>query len=118
MQDSKHKGTVLIYAIILVNFAVILGYMIFSRSQILYENSRFSQMNTKLSKNIEERGSASIEYDIALNQTGSGFLDTTNCPVLSLSGTNLGSTYTENIPTTVDKIGTEVYCSGSSVSHT
>jgi hypothetical protein len=58
------------YAILLVNFAVILGYIVFLKSQTLLENTRYSEMNGKLSKNIEERGSASMDYGLSLNRNG------------------------------------------------
>lgn len=114
MRVREQRGTILIYAILLVNFAVILGYIIFLKSQTLLENTRYAEMSSKLSKNIEERANACMDYDLAMNRNGSGFTNTTSCPTLTMSGTSGGSTYLESIPTTVTFDGTTAYCSGSS----
>ncbi len=70
MQKLEQRGTILLYSILLVNFLVILGYIVFLKSETLLENTRYSEISSKLSKNIEERGIASIEYGISLNQNG------------------------------------------------
>lgn len=88
MRKLDRRGTILMYAILLVNFAVLLGYIVFIKSQTLLENTRYSEMSAKLSKNIEERGVASMEYGLSLNRNGSGFVDTVACPLLSFSGTS------------------------------
>jgi hypothetical protein len=74
-------------------------------------------MSSKLSKNIEERGDASMDYDLSLNQNGNGFTDTVTCPILSFSGSSSGSTYSENIPTFPLFDGSQIFCSGSSLAY-
>lgn len=117
MLGKNGRGTILVYAILLVNFAVILGYILFLKSQTLLENTRYSQMSTKLSKNIEERADSCMDYHISLNQNGSGFIDTRECPMLSFSGTSSGSTYGESIPTTHAFDSGNSFCSGASTTY-
>lgn len=117
MPVREQRGTILVYAILLVNFAVILGYIIFLKSETLLENTRYAQMNSKLTKNIEERANASMDYNLAMNRSGSGFTNTVSCPTLTMSGTNVGSTYSESIVTTPAFDGTTAYCTGPSASY-
>lgn len=117
MLGKNGRGTILVYAILLVNFAVILGYILFLKSQTLLENTRYSQMSAKLSKNIEERADSCMDYHVSLNQNGSGFIDTRECPMLSFSGTSSGSTYVESIPTTHAFDSGNSFCSGASTTY-
>jgi len=79
------KGSILIYAIILVNLVVFLAFMIFSRSEILLKNANFQEYNAKLLKNIDEKMQLVVKYDAFVNSNGSWFVDTRTCPTVTLT---------------------------------
>ena len=108
-------GSILVYALILVNFAVVLAYIIFLKSSTLMENARYSEIDMKQTKNIAERANFAFAYEKNFNGNGSGFLDTRACTSLTMSGTATGSTYLEAIDTEPAFDGASVFCSGSSI---
>ena len=114
MRIINTRGSILLYAILLANFAVILAYVIFINSQELVENSRYSEVSGKMAKNIEEKAVSAFDYDLLLNGDGSGFTNAESCPALTMSGTAPGSAYQETIPTTLAFNGVSYTCSGTS----
>lgn len=111
------RGSILIYAILLANFAVILAYIIFTSSQELSENTQYSSISSKLAKNIEEQANLAFDYAVNLNTNGSGFTDTASCPVVTMSGSLSGSTYRETITTAAYFDGVAYSCSGTSATY-
>lgn len=111
------RGSILIYAILLANFAVVLAYVVYMNSQELSESAGYNNINSKLSKNIEEQANSAFDYATNLNTNGSGFINLASCPVVSMSGSLSGSTYSENITTSLYFDGTLYTCSGSSASY-
>ncbi|MFZ4461158.1 MAG: hypothetical protein ACOYN2_01050 [Patescibacteria group bacterium] len=111
------RGSILIYAILLANFAVILAYVIFTSSQELSENAQYSSIDSKLAKNIEEQANYAFDYAVSLNTNGSGFTDTASCPVVTMSGSVSGSTYHETINTSAYFNSVSYSCSGASTAY-
>jgi len=108
----KYRGNTLIYAVILINIAVIIAYIIFSKSSILIQNANLQAYNAKLNKNIQEKTELTMRYDMFLaNQYGGKYAEIPGCPSsVTLSGTtNLGII----VATQPYLTGSNMFCSGS-----
>lgn len=94
-------------------FAVIIGYIVVVKMDILSSNLELQNYDTLLHANISEKAELAFKYDISLNTNGSGFVDTKKCPpAVTMSGTATGGTV-QTISTMSFFNGTTLYCSGS-----
>lgn len=72
-------------------FAVVIGYIVTMKMDMLMENLDMQNYNTKLHSNITEKADLAFRYDTFLNTDGNGFTDTIQCPdSVTMSGTVLG----------------------------
>ncbi|EKD29697.1 MAG: hypothetical protein ACD_78C00314G0002 [uncultured bacterium (gcode 4)] len=110
------KWSIFLYALLLSFFAVIIGYIVLVKMDILSSNLDLQNYDTLLHANISEKAELAFKYDISLNTNGSGFVDTIQCPsAVTMSGT-IDSTTIETIATAPYFNNTLLYCSGSTAS--
>ncbi len=107
------NGSVFLYAMMLSFFAVIAGYIVVVKINILTENMNLHTYETKLHSNITDKASLAIAYNTRFNTDGSGFTNTIECPAsVILSGTTSGG-IKETISTSHYFQGGVFVCSGS-----
>jgi len=105
------NGSVFLYAMMLSFFAVIAGYIVVLKMDVLTENVDIQVHDSKLHSNITEKATLAIAYNTLVNTDGSGFTNTIACPSVTLSGTTGGGKNT--IPTSHYFQGGVFVCSGS-----
>ncbi len=91
------KGSVFIYAIILVNIAIFLAFLVFTKSEILLKNADFQEYEYVMTRNIWEKSDLAVRYDKNVNSDGFGFRQTRCCP----NSINVTWASTYNGPTTL-----------------
>ncbi|MCK9272270.1 hypothetical protein M0P65_01870 [Candidatus Gracilibacteria bacterium] len=113
---KNNKGNTIVYAIILVNIAIVIMYIVLNKSNFFSETISMQNYNIKLNENLKNKATNSLKYETFLNTNGSGFVDTITCPSnISLSGTTLSGTISETLPY-FDINSKTLYCSGTNAS--
>ena len=109
------SATVLVYTLVLVNLALIMGVVIMNNNSVLDNNEKAYFFNKEISHNITEKAQLSIKHAKNLNSNGSGFIDEIQCPNLTLSGSSIRETF----PTTAkpDPINKNLFCEGTGASY-
>lgn len=107
---KKNRASILLYAIFLANFAIVVAWILFSKSEILSQNIEYQNLNTQAIKDVKEKGILAIRYDRTMNSNGSGFLNTVHCPQIV---TSVNPTPT---PTTAELVGNTAVCSNGNIS--
>ena len=112
MKNWKNlSATVLVYTLVLVNLALIMGVVIMNNNSVLDNNEKAYYLNKEISHNIIEKSQLSIKHAKNLNSNGSGFIDEIQCPNLTLSGSSIRETFpTFAKPDTVNK---NLFCEGT-----
>jgi hypothetical protein len=109
------SATVLVYTLVLVNLALIMGVVIMNNNSVLDNNEKAYFFNKEISHNITEKAQLSIKHAKNLNSNGSGFIDEIQCPNLTLSGSSIRETF----PTTAkpDPINKNLFCEGTGANY-
>ncbi|EKD66155.1 MAG: hypothetical protein ACD_49C00061G0002 [uncultured bacterium (gcode 4)] len=96
---KNNKWNTLIYAIILVNIAIVIMYIVLNKSNYFSNSLSMQNYNIKLNENLRNKATNSLKYETYLNTNWSGFVDTITCPSdITLSGTTLTWTISQTIP--------------------
>lgn len=113
---KNNKWNTIVYAIILVNIALVIMYIVVNKSNYFSENINMQNYNIKLNENLKNKATNTFKYNIYLNTNWSGFTDTISCPQnISLSGTTQVGMISATIP--YFEFNSKVlYCSGSTLS--
>ena len=80
MKKTINKWNVLVYALIIINLALIFVYIVSSRTNIFLSNVINDQNNSQLSANIQRKADIAFKYDYLYNQDWSWFTNTRLCP--------------------------------------
>lgn len=80
MQKINKNWSILVYAIILINIALIVTYIILNKSMTFIDNMNSQNINLKLNQELGQKANNSIKYDLYLNSDWSWFVDTISCP--------------------------------------
>lgn len=75
-----NKWNVLVYALIIINLALIFVYIVSSRTNIFLSNVINDQNNSQLSTDIQKKADISFKYDYLYNQDWFWFTNTRLCP--------------------------------------
>lgn len=113
---KNNKWNTIVYAIILVNIALVIMYIVVNKSNYFSENINMQNYNIKLNENLKNKATNTFKYNIYLNTNWSGFTDTISCPQnVSLSWTTSTGIISATIP--YFKSNSKIlYCSGSTPS--
>ncbi|MDD3144715.1 MAG: hypothetical protein PHV23_01240 [Candidatus Gracilibacteria bacterium] len=109
MENKNKKGSIFIYVLILVNVALIIGYVVFNNTYILNNNINIGKNAEEVFLKLSDKANINIESVRQYNRNGGGFTDFISCPDnITMSGnTNSGT----NINSEMNyDLGT-VYCS-------
>jgi len=113
---KNNKWNTIVYAIILVNIAIVIMYIVLNKSNFFSETISMQNYNIKLNENLKNKATNSLKYETFLNTNWSGFVDTITCPSnISLSWTTLSGTISETLPY-FDINSKTLYCSGTNAS--
>ena len=102
---------------ILINVAIIVAYIVFSKSSILIQNANLQAYNTKLNKNIQEKTDLAVMYDRSVaKKYGGRYTELIACP----SSVTLSGSVNQGIINSMQPYvsGSDLYCSGSIGSNT
>lgn len=77
---KKRGWNVLLYAILLINIAAVIAYMIFSKASVFIADVDNQKLQQKLEKNIQQKAMLAMKVDVFLNKFTNDFIETVKCP--------------------------------------
>ncbi|MDD2907067.1 MAG: discoidin domain-containing protein [Candidatus Gracilibacteria bacterium] len=88
MNSKNKKGSIFIYVLILINVALIIGYVVFNNTYILNNNINIGKNAEEVFLKLSDKANINIESVRQYNKNGGGFSDALSCPTnITMSGT-------------------------------